>query len=844
MATALVLASCDVASPNAEPVALAFVTQPAGVHNGLPFSTSPTVEVRDAQGTRVLTASPVITIALGNSPWGDTSGLLAGTRSVAAVDGMATFSDLTIKALGSGYTLTASAEGLTSATSAPFDVSPLVVRIGDTLSFPTGLGTGTWVLSGVAGHELNIFLQATGGTRDQSRTLLTHDSAFHTDGDIFLYQRGTSFLRPIIGVATVGPSDDLESRATGRLYFLRDKTYTFDLGGDGIPYRAMFYEIDRRPESGDSMLTPGVVHSADAIEHLGDIDRFRFVAAAGEEYNLFLRSMNGVFWSVLYGLVPDIPGDYPVLVQADGADTLARTATGTFRVPASGSYPVYVYGPSARNIVDRGPYEVLLYKINHAPEQAPATIALGDSVAETIEMLGDVDEYTVGPTATSAELNVVLAHRSATQPDGLVLSITDPHSDQPAPPGYYTARAYGSGLFEVESGGVRQIRVNGSSVGAGYTGPYDLKVYHINREPEVAPATLSIGDTVSQEEMNPVGDIDTFYFDGVIGQHLSLAFQGLGAQQEEGGFALQVRCPDSGRVFAQVSSPTRVGSLNERRIPRMTLPVTGRYSVTIAGVNAGRTVAEQGPYRLALTPVPAAPETAPAAMSAGDSVVTEAIDEPGDVDEFVVSGTPDSSLIVLFQFPSYGSYLSAKVVDDATGQVLRQVQSYGAPESSGMLSFPANGRLRLRVSELDEGCGVGYWPGSFLLTGAYRLVAVPVSRGPETRSAQIVAGDTVTEAINPDGDIDEYRMAASQGEGLLAYLRLPNGAMEGAIVLEIEDPQDTTILASVSSSGATVDLRDIATSTFLVPHDGTYIVRVRGLYPWARSTYQFQVVHP
>ena len=49
---------------------------------------------------------------------------LTGTLTVAAVGGVASFSDLQINAPGTGYTLTASASGLSGATSAGFAITP------------------------------------------------------------------------------------------------------------------------------------------------------------------------------------------------------------------------------------------------------------------------------------------------------------------------------------------------------------------------------------------------------------------------------------------------------------------------------------------------------------------------------------------------------------------------------------------------------------------------------------------------------------------------------------------------------------------------------------------------
>ena len=78
------------------------------------------MEVRDQYGARLTSATDGITLAIGTNPG---NGTLGGTASAAAVNGVATFADLTINNTGTGYTLTASASGLTGATSTPFDIT-------------------------------------------------------------------------------------------------------------------------------------------------------------------------------------------------------------------------------------------------------------------------------------------------------------------------------------------------------------------------------------------------------------------------------------------------------------------------------------------------------------------------------------------------------------------------------------------------------------------------------------------------------------------------------------------------------------------------------------------------
>ena len=59
-------------------------------------------------------------MAIGTNPGGST---LSGTNPVAAASGVATFNNLSLNKSGNGYTLTASAAGLTSATSNTFNIT-------------------------------------------------------------------------------------------------------------------------------------------------------------------------------------------------------------------------------------------------------------------------------------------------------------------------------------------------------------------------------------------------------------------------------------------------------------------------------------------------------------------------------------------------------------------------------------------------------------------------------------------------------------------------------------------------------------------------------------------------
>ncbi|HYK12140.1 MAG TPA: PKD domain-containing protein [Gemmatimonadales bacterium] len=106
--------------PAPRPTHLIFTGQPSSTQAGAAISPSVQVSVADSTGSTVLGYNGSVTVALGANPG---SGTLSGTKTVAVSGGVATFSGLSIDKAGSNYTLTASTNGLGSATSSAFNVT-------------------------------------------------------------------------------------------------------------------------------------------------------------------------------------------------------------------------------------------------------------------------------------------------------------------------------------------------------------------------------------------------------------------------------------------------------------------------------------------------------------------------------------------------------------------------------------------------------------------------------------------------------------------------------------------------------------------------------------------------
>ena len=124
LATGLTGAESDPFDITAGPaVALLFTTQPSNALAGAAITPPVAVSAQDSVGNRVTTLAETVTVALAGT-W--PAGTLSGTTAVMAVNGVATFSDLSI-ALGrtGAYQLVASSRNSSIIASAPFSIGQL-----------------------------------------------------------------------------------------------------------------------------------------------------------------------------------------------------------------------------------------------------------------------------------------------------------------------------------------------------------------------------------------------------------------------------------------------------------------------------------------------------------------------------------------------------------------------------------------------------------------------------------------------------------------------------------------------------------------------------------------------
>lgn len=183
-------------------------TEPSGAVNGVALTTQPVIRVTDASGNTVTTSkvSVVASIASG-------SGTLNGTTTVAAVGGVAAFTNLVLSGTPGSFTLRFTPTSLTAATSSSFALSvgaPSKVMV---TTQPSGAFTGT-----VFSTQPVVKITDAGGNTISSSTASVVASIATGSGTL----GGTTAVNAVAGVANF---TNLKITGTG------DHTLTFTPAG-------------------------------------------------------------------------------------------------------------------------------------------------------------------------------------------------------------------------------------------------------------------------------------------------------------------------------------------------------------------------------------------------------------------------------------------------------------------------------------------------------------------------------------------------------------------------------------------------------------------------------------
>jgi hypothetical protein len=362
-------------------------------------------------------------------------------------------------------------------------------------------------------------------------------------------------------------------------------------------------------------------------------------------YDFYLRPQNARTFAVIGDAVYD---DFVITItdSATGAVLNGASVNGhpphpSYQLDTDHTGPVELAPQqTARVHVSRIPprktgarFRIFLAPVNLAPESRSAVLQPGDTVnGETMADAVDVDRFYLRNTTGSVlELAVFAQSRAGF----LFLSVLDSTLGTLLGSGSFTpdltVRTVPFTRINVIPLQVGQtVQIQALQFGPG-SGDYQLRMYPVNRAPEIIPAVFAINDTVQGETLENNADIDEFTVTIPPGLTLIGYYQG-GTSLTSVGMSI------TGPVNGPVQAVTNRSSVELEDIHTFGFsPAAGALTVTHGANNGGQAVLH--PYSFMVREINRQPEHRPVTITVGDSIGDEPIDYWGDIDEFEFAGT-------------------------------------------------------------------------------------------------------------------------------------------------------------------------------------------------------------
>lgn len=409
------------------------------------------------------------------------------------------------------------------------------------------------------------------------------------------------FEAPGVGIPRVGPPDPA---VDGRYSFWMRK-------------------VNPLPES----RAPGVTYGdviLDSIDAVGDIDEYRLMATAGDEFRLdvwWQRPLSAAMEISVVGPKFGITREELRIPRArfdgKGWSFLSDTA-GPITIRLRG-------GLNGKHDSVTTPYRLALRRIVRTPETAAQVLTGADTITrEGIERAGDIDEYlvTLAPRVVKAvrvtlgaDVEGTLLLR-AVAPNGIEIWRSELSSTNPI--------FYGSLMGEDPGAIMLQLSGYDSSIGS-----YRIETNPIDRRTEVIDSLLPVGSWVSGETLVPGADVDDFLFPVTQGKRYNLFVDR--APSAVGDPILRLDTPFAGLLFATPGMGGATGGF--------TAPATENARLHVVGDVTGA-------YRILVYVVDSMPESIPVAHTLGDTISGEAIDVAGDIDVFTFEGVAGDRVVL------------------------------------------------------------------------------------------------------------------------------------------------------------------------------------------------------
>ena len=345
------------------------------------------------------------------------------------------------------------------------ELTPDTIAIGDTISSETVLVPGDadqYVFHGVGGQEINVMLQALPGATAPM----------------------TLQFGPMPLVSTL-PQDSLGGVQFVRQTLATTNFFTVKISSSGIgPYRFAVIPVASAPEHGPSVIAAGD-SILEQIDKKGDADHFVVAVPPGGEFGATFEG------TIVPGSTARITLRNPVTgVEIAHTDNGAKRYLGPYAAPSGGQVGIEVsefrtglFGvtcgtPDCGGLYQyTGSYGLKAVTVNRAPEIAPPAIVPGDTVKESIQNEGDIDEFTLTAAPNS---RVHLQFRVGPAPPQTVftLLITDSANNILQNRGVTEQVWSDFGVLTLPSNGILKFRISGafSPGSTGSSGPYQFLV--------------------------------------------------------------------------------------------------------------------------------------------------------------------------------------------------------------------------------------------------------------------------------------------------------------------------------------------------------------------------------
>ncbi len=233
---------------------------PSSIDVGTTFTM--VVSAEDALGNVDTSYDAPITLTLAANPGNAT---LGGTLEIGATNGIATFSDLTVSQPGVGYTILAAATGLTSATTAGFDVtappaSLLVLATPPPSELTAGAGFGLVVdAKDDEGHIVTTYNSTVtvalaggpGGASLEGTVTVTANEGVATFSGLTQDTAGTGYTLQLSSGNLEGvTSESIQVDPAAAAYFVVTTSFaSLDVAGTAATVTVVAYDADRNPVS-------------------------------------------------------------------------------------------------------------------------------------------------------------------------------------------------------------------------------------------------------------------------------------------------------------------------------------------------------------------------------------------------------------------------------------------------------------------------------------------------------------------------------------------------------------------------------------------------------------------